>query len=603
VEDNAVSFFASPFALLLLIPLVLLVGRIAVDLRTVAIRLRPWPGVVRLAPSTGWRMTAAMLALIALACAVAGPRLEPPQPIESPKPRDLMLVVDLSRSMLAEQPSRIEKASRALRSLADTLEKSGEARVGMIVFASKAELAFPLTSDIGHLRHVAVRLADLPPPSVESDAKFESGTRIGAALKEAVAGLVGHVGGEIVLLSDGDDPIDDEEWQAGITAARTAGIPIHTVVVGEPDTSATIPLGGDVLRYDDRVVKTRIQPERLEEIARRTGGQSWSAAKGTLALGPLLHETWREHPIDLGTDSLTPPLRSPMRGPFLVAALMAWLASWVRLPLARPRRLGQASAAFAILLLIGAAPAVENWLRRGNEAFGRRDFEEAIRCYRQALVDADDPGQVAFDLAAAHFRKEDYAAAVTAYRQALEDGELPPERRRRAWFDLGNALLAEAGTTDRRLVEEAMAAYRQCLAADPEPELRADAEHNLALAGRRWVQTQPPPLPDHGNEPGNTPDSNRKPENGADDPKNPQSKDSNADPTSDPNATPGVGDPKNGDKKTPARGPITVLPDSTDRAPLTAEDAAFHLERAIGRIERDRPPARPQDVVLRGKDW
>ena len=545
-------------------------------------------------------MLVLFLALITIA--VAGPRLGSPQPIETPKPRDLMLVVDLSRSMLAEQPSRIEKASRALRSLADALEKSGEARVGMIVFASKAELAFPLTTDIGHLRHVVDRLADMPPPSVESDAKFESGTRIGAALKMAVAALAGDKGAQIVLLSDGDDPIDDEEWQAGITAARTAGIPVHTVTVGEPGVDATIPMGAGVLRYDDRVVKTRVQSERLDEIARRTGGLSLAAAKGTLALGPLLAENWREHPIDLGTDTTTPPMRSPMRGPFLMAALIAWLASWVRLPIRWPRPIGQAAAALAVLLLIGAAPAVENWLRRGNEAFGQQDFDEAIRCYEKALIDADDPGQVAFDLAAAHFRKEEYAAAVSAYRQALEDGELPLERRRRAWFDLGNALLAEAGTTDRRLVEEAMTAYRHCLAADPEPELRHDAEHNLALAGRRWLQTQPPP-PDEGNEPGNTSDTNRKPDTGTGDPKNPQSTDAHGDPTADPKPAPGPGDPKAGDKKTPARGSITVLPDSTERAALTADDAAFHLERAIGRIDRDRPPARTHDLPLRGKDW
>jgi tetratricopeptide (TPR) repeat protein len=244
-----------------------------------------------------------------------------------------------------------------------------------------------------------------------------------------------------------------------------------------------------------------------------------------------------------------------------------------------------------------------DWLRSGNEAFGRRDFDEAIRCYRHAYVDADDPGQVAFDLAAAHFRKEEYAAAVDAYRQALSDGELPEKRRRRAWFDLGNALLAEAGTTDRRLVEEAMTAYRHCLAAEPDAELRSDAEHNLALAGRRWLLTLPPPVND---EQGNTSNETETPSkektegtgNSADSnntAKNP--------PPGDPQAG-GPGEPKRGNgTNQAANGAITVLPDSADRAALNAADAAQHLERAIGRIERDRPPARPQDSAPRGKDW
>ena len=385
--------------------------------------------------------------------------------------------------------------------------------------------------------------------------------------------------------------------------AERPGIPVHTVAVGEPGPGATIPWKGDVLRYEDHVVRSRVQPEVLEPIARQTGGLALTAAKGTLPLGPLLHDHWREHPLAGVDESRPTTLRTPVRAPFLLAALIAWLGTWIRLPLAWPRRLGPVAAAAAVLLLIGAAPAVDDWLRRGNEAFGRREFDEAIRCYRHAFVDADDPGQVAFDLAAAHFRKEEYAAAVDAYRQALSDGELPEKRRRRAWFDLGNALLAEAGTTDRRLVEEAMTAYRHCLAAEPDPELRSDAEHNLALAGRRWLQTLPPALTE---ESGNTPaESDKKSKDttkGTGDSGDPNGASKNP-PSGDPQSG-GPGEPKRGDgTNQAAKGSITVLPDSADRAALNAVDAAQHLERAIGRIERERPPARPQEVAPRGKDW
>jgi Ca-activated chloride channel homolog len=597
------AWFENPFTVLLaIITTVMLTYRLRRIAVSYTVGLRPWPGIARVVPDHRIRHACGVLFLAFALIAVAGSRLGSPQSIESAKPRDVMLVVDLSRSMLAEQPSRIEKASRALRNLADTLEKSGEARGGMIIFASKAELAFPLTTDIGHLRQFIDRLKDLPPPSVDSEANFESGTRIGAALKMAVAAVAGDKGSQIVLLSDGDDPIDDEEWQAGITAARTAGIPVHTVTVGEPGVDATIPWRGGVLRYDDGVVKTRVRPEPLDAIAVRTGGLSLAAAKGTLALGPALEKYWHEHPLaDRETETTPTSMRSPLRAPFLLAALIAWLGTWVRLPIRWSRPLGQVVAAAALTLLIGAAPAVDDWLRRGNEAFGRGDFVEAIRCYEQARPAADDPGQVAFDLAAARFRKEEYSAAATAYRQALDDGEMPLERRRRAWFDLGNALLAEAGTSDRRLVEEAMTAYRHCLAADPELELRGDAEHNLALAGRRWLQTLPPSTEDQGTEPGNAPDKNRKTENGTGDPKNPQSTDSTGEPNGEQKSGPGVS--KGGDQKTLSRGSVTHLLDATNRAPLTAADAAAILNETIGRIESARPSARSDDLPLRGKDW
>jgi tetratricopeptide (TPR) repeat protein len=313
----------------------------------------------------------------------------------------------------------------------------------------------------------------------------------------------------------------------------------------------------------------------------------------------MLRERWQTESTSDDTDTITLPTRSALRWPFLLAAFFAWLASWVRLPFAWPRRVERVAAALVFVSLVGAEPIAENWLRRGNDAFARQEFDEAIRCWRQALPEADDPGRVAFDLAAAYFRKQDYVAAATAYRQALDDGELPAERGSRAWFDLGNALLEQAGTTDRRLLEQAMTAYRHCLAG-ASADLRGDAEHNLEIAGRRWLKTLPPPKDDdQGNEP--TGPEKTKPEKSgnSNDPNNEQK----GDPTADPNPSKG-GDSKKGDPTNKAsKGAITVLPDSPERAPLTADDAIAHLERAIGRIDRDRPPARPHDVPLRGKDW
>src|SRR5439155_16153087 len=48
--------------------------------------------------------------------------------------RDLVVVLDLSRSMLAEQPNRQERARRALRALADSLQIHGGHRVALVVF-------------------------------------------------------------------------------------------------------------------------------------------------------------------------------------------------------------------------------------------------------------------------------------------------------------------------------------------------------------------------------------------------------------------------------------------------------------------------------------
>ena len=92
--------------------------------------------------------------------------------------------------MLAEQPSRLERALRALSDLADHLQKRGGPRLALVVFAARPHLVFPLTRDYDHFRTALGELeaGDLP-ADIYPDARNppDSGTRIGAALTLAVA--------------------------------------------------------------------------------------------------------------------------------------------------------------------------------------------------------------------------------------------------------------------------------------------------------------------------------------------------------------------------------------------------------------------------------
>jgi Ca-activated chloride channel family protein len=619
VEDGAViqnllNWFDRPvFFAFLTIPIILgLMWRW--QSRRFVQRFTPWPGVrseVQSKLRSGSLQVAARLACLTfLILAIAGPRLGRPAAVETRTPRDLVVVLDLSRSMQAEQPSRLDKGLRALRSLADTLNRHGDARVALFAFAAQPTLVFPLTADAKHLRLVVDHIANEPPADIRPEAPSEiaSGTRIGAALRQALASLPSRPPGtqELLLVSDGDDPLDDDEWQSGIAAARAAGVPIHVVATGEPGVDATIPYRGSPLTYDGQVVRSHVRTDRLEEVAHRTGGHFFAAAKGTLPLGPRLHDHWRSLPPpadELANDSpaVTTP---PMRAPFILAAFLCWLASSLTFDFAR--RSARLAVPMAALLLVSGKPETdaERWLRRGNDAFAAHDFDDAIRCYRHAAATTSDPGLAAFDAGAAHFRKGEYGEAEREYRRTLEDDLLPPERRGRAWFDLGNALLMQAGDKDRRLVEQAMDAYRRALAAAPTEELRRDATYNLELAGRRWLKTQPPAASERGNDPSRDPSRSGKEQTASNSGEPKENGTSNV-PSS--KSDPGRGGPeaKTGASASnkAARGKLTVLPDSAERGSLSAADAAAHLEQAIERIGQERRAHRNDTGPLRGKDW
>src|SRR5207302_10862009 len=86
-----------------------------------------------------------------LAIALVGPQWgqvidEPP---ENPsKGRDVLIVLDVSRSMLAEDvaPSRLARAKADVHDLAVWLERQGGYRVGLVAFADRAALLCPLTT-------------------------------------------------------------------------------------------------------------------------------------------------------------------------------------------------------------------------------------------------------------------------------------------------------------------------------------------------------------------------------------------------------------------------------------------------------------------------
>src|SRR5919202_6075161 len=102
--------------------------------------------------------------------------------------RDLVVALDCSRSMLAETPSRLERARAALLDLSRGVRRHGGHRLGLVLFAGRARLACPLTHDYDHFR-ITVEAIDpaVVPPDLVPAPGSPSGTRIGLGLAQAVA--------------------------------------------------------------------------------------------------------------------------------------------------------------------------------------------------------------------------------------------------------------------------------------------------------------------------------------------------------------------------------------------------------------------------------
>lgn len=269
------------------------------------------------------------LALVLLAIGAAGPQWGRDWKVEVMSGRDIIVVLDLSRSMLAEQPSRLERARRGLEDLARTIEQRGGYRLGLVVFAARPAVICHLTHDASLFRHYvreqdAARVPRVLRPAGDT---APSGTRIGAGLQKAVEwherGFLG--GQEIILVSDGDDPAGDNEWIDGAEAARQRGIPVHVVGVGDPITPWRIlgPEGPQL--FDGNPVWTRLREEPLREIARRTQGVYIPAHTRVLPLGRLFQEVIEPRPRLPRPGDELPPVYV-QRYPWFLAPALGLLA-------------------------------------------------------------------------------------------------------------------------------------------------------------------------------------------------------------------------------------------------------------------------------------
>jgi Ca-activated chloride channel homolog len=256
--------------------------------------------------------------------------------------RDLVIVLDMSRSMLAADTvsnSRFESAVQASRDLVENLRGRGGHRVGVVIFAAQAQVWVPLTADYDHVAQKLLQLDCAHPPiGVRPTESSRSGTRLGEGLRLAIATHDERFPGsqDIILLSDGDDPVNDQEWKGGLTAARRARVPIHVAGIGDPnpEKAATIILEGNLLESpDDRgipqPVRTFLNEPLLKSLAEESGGAYLPSRKEVPTLNEFFRQTIEGKPSrELSDDAL--PQRANRSSWFLIASLGCWLAFWWR---------------------------------------------------------------------------------------------------------------------------------------------------------------------------------------------------------------------------------------------------------------------------------
>ena len=398
-----------------------------------------------------FRGACVVAALALLVVALAEPRLGY-DTLEVPhRGRDVVIAMDVSRSMMATDvaPTRLQRAKLLAEDLVSEL---GGDRIGLVAFAGSAFLQAPLTLDHGAVLSALDEL--------DTDLIPKGGTNLAAAIRASGEAFTKAEGFSraIIIISDGEELDAD-----GLAAARDAaadGVRIFTVGVGSAEGSE-IPLApGEFVRDPSgKVVQSKLDAARMKEIAEATGGfytpldEQAARLLATEGIGKMAES-------DIDMESSRRPIERyqwPLGAALALLVLQALVGERRRVPLG----------AAAALWLAAAVPSQASGIaayEQGNYEQARQDFENRLKMEPEAP-------NLQLNAGAAAYRLKDYGKASQYFSKAMlaED----PALRSAAEFNLGNTLFRQGeGQEDKEKKvsdwKDAIAQYEAALKTRPD---------------------------------------------------------------------------------------------------------------------------------------
>ena len=429
------------------------------------------------------------------AVALSGPRWGEERIVTETRGLNLVIAVDISRSMLAEdvKPSRLGRALREARRLVQDLDGD---RLGLAAFAGTSYILSPLSVDGSALT--------LYLDALDPDIASEGGTSLATAIAQGIDLL--HASPEIadrvlVVLTDGE--AHDSLARSIEEARRLAGLGIHLILVAEGGREpARIPVRderGTLVAWQQDLEGNSIQTRRHDEVL----GAIADAAQGTIVAAELpdqagaVRDLVASYKRARATESRTQRGRSRAWIPLLLAGLVLATQTFTR----------KTAALVGVLLCVGlptglaAQGTAQRPRSEAEKLWDKGDVRGAAAAYLTDLKANEDDDTAWYNTGTAALAAGDPALARASLARAA--ASLDPDLRFRALYNLGLLALlqarADSGSREAHLAD-AERAYREALLLKP---FHVRAKWNLELVNRMRGsgganRPNPPPPPQPG---------------------------------------------------------------------------------------------------------
>ncbi|HMU08637.1 MAG TPA: VWA domain-containing protein [Ferruginibacter sp.] len=396
---------------------------------------------------------------------------------------DIMIALDVSKSMLADdvKPNRLERAKQSVTKLIDKLSND---RVGIVLFAGRAYLQMPLTSDHG--------AAKMYLSSANTDVVPTQGTVINDALKMCYASFNPKEKKykAVVLISDGEDHDEGAIQTAGQMSEN--GIIINTVGIGSPQGATFMDELTNQPKKDNagNIVISKLNEEELKKIAAEGKG-AYQLFTNTDDLVSKL-ESQLEN-MDQRTITEDSQVNYMNYFPYFLAAALVLLLLEFFLSETKPlasRKVsvtrGNAGLTFLLIILCSLIPPgsfAQNekaLIKKGNEAYEKKEYENAAANYQKAIEKKPADPVAQYNLGNALYKNSKTDEAVSAYDKALSNPASAADKAK-AFYNKGVVL------QNGKKLPECIEAYKNALKLDPQDD---DARQNLQKALQQLKQQE-----------------------------------------------------------------------------------------------------------------
>jgi Ca-activated chloride channel family protein len=398
------------------------------------------------------------VALMLMIIALARPVKEKAEVTLSSKSIDIMVALDVSKSMMANDiyPHRLAFAKKRFMELLDSFK---EANIGVVAFSSQGFLVSPMTQDTSTLKYLVNNLS--------LDSLSLKGTNLMIPIEKGNAFLKDSKEKIIIVFTDGGDGAD---FSKEIQKAKSYGESIYIYAVGTGEGGTIMDKGVSLKDAKGNIVITR-RNDAIKALAFQTGGAYIEAGHQDNSISLMVSDIKKKFKMQTKKEKKVKEYRELFYYP-LAGAVLFLLFAFHSLP----RRV---SALFVLGIMIGVQPPQAQArmfdffeIDKADKAFEKGAYDEASKHYEKIVKSTKTPESL-YDLANSQYKQGKYKEALKNYARIQAKSK---ELQYKKSFNSGNSHF------QLKAYEKAIKAYEAAVKIQSDDE---DAKYNLNLAKKK----------------------------------------------------------------------------------------------------------------------